>query len=64
MDLSNEHYGIHGLSAPETIGHLTSHGCVRLTNGDVAFLAAHVAPGAPVEFRDPDAAGARPQGGR
>jgi lipoprotein-anchoring transpeptidase ErfK/SrfK len=56
MDLSVEHYGIHGTSAPETIGYATSHGCVRLTNWDAAFLAARVSGGTPVEFRDPDQA--------
>lgn len=39
IDLSKEHYGIHGTPAPETIGRAESHGCVRLTNWDVARLA-------------------------
>lgn len=52
MDLSVEHYGIHGTSAPETIGYATSAGCVRLTNWDVLFLSRFVKPGTPVEFRD------------
>ena len=39
IDLSKEHYGIHGTSAPETIGRAQSHGCVRLTNWDAARLA-------------------------
>lgn len=50
--LSREHYGIHGTSAPETIGYVTSSGCVRLTNWDAERLARHVAPGTIVEFRD------------
>lgn len=50
MDLSKPHYGIHGTSAPETIGYATSHGCVRLTNWDALFLADHVEQGMPVEF--------------
>lgn len=54
MQLSKPHYGIHGTSAPETIGYATSNGCVRLTNWDAEFLAVHVAPGTPVEFRDID----------
>ena len=39
IDLSKEHYGIHGTPEPETIGRAESHGCVRLTNWDVARLA-------------------------
>ena len=52
MQLSKPHYGIHGTRAPETIGYATSHGCVRLTNWDAAFLARRSPPGVPVEFRD------------
>ncbi|HEX2166924.1 MAG TPA: L,D-transpeptidase family protein [Longimicrobiales bacterium] len=52
MQLSRPHYGIHGTSAPETIGYATSNGCVRLTNWDAEFLASHTDPGTPVEFRD------------
>lgn len=52
MQLSKPHYGIHGTSAPATIGYVTSHGCVRLTNWDAVDLAHRVAPGVPVEFRD------------
>jgi lipoprotein-anchoring transpeptidase ErfK/SrfK len=39
IDISKEHYGIHGTSAPETIGRAQSHGCIRLTNWDAARLA-------------------------
>ena len=39
IDLTKEHYGIHGTPAPETIGRAQSHGCVRLTNWDAARLA-------------------------
>ena len=39
IDLTKEHYGIHGTPAPETIGRAESHGCVRLTNWDAARLA-------------------------
>jgi lipoprotein-anchoring transpeptidase ErfK/SrfK len=52
MQLSRPHYGIHGTSAPETIGYATSNGCVRLTNWDAEFLARRVDAGVPVEFRD------------
>ncbi|MEO5587756.1 MAG: L,D-transpeptidase family protein [Novosphingobium sp.] len=39
IDISKPHYGIHGTPHPETIGRAESHGCVRLTNWDVARLA-------------------------
>lgn len=51
IDLSKEHYGIHGTSAPETIGRAESHGCVRLTNWDAARLAQMVGPGTEVVFQ-------------
>ena len=50
MELSEPHYGIHGTSAPESIGTATSAGCVRLTNWDALYLASRVAPGTPVKF--------------
>jgi len=42
IDLTREHYGIHGTPHPETIGRAQSHGCVRLTNWDAARLAGMV----------------------
>lgn len=51
IDLSKEHYGIHGTPAPETIGSAQSHGCVRLTNWDAARLAQMVSGSTKVEFR-------------
>lgn len=56
MALSIPHYGIHGTSAPETIGYATSAGCVRLTNWDATFLSQRIQPDTPVEFRDPGTA--------
>jgi lipoprotein-anchoring transpeptidase ErfK/SrfK len=50
IDLSKEHYGIHGTSEPATIGRAESNGCVRLTNWDAAKLAGMVKPGVKVEF--------------
>jgi lipoprotein-anchoring transpeptidase ErfK/SrfK len=47
VDLSKEHYGIHGTPEPSTVGKTQSHGCVRLTNWDVLQLADAVAPGMP-----------------
>ena len=52
MALSKEHYGIHGTSAPGTIGYASSAGCVRLTNWDAMALADMVSAGTPVRFRD------------
>ncbi len=52
MALSKEHYGIHGTSAPGTIGYASSAGCVRLTNWDALRLAGIVSAGTPVRFRD------------
>lgn len=52
IDLSKEHYGIHGTPAPEAIGQTESNGCVRLTNWDAARLAMMVSPGTKVEFRE------------
>ncbi len=51
IDLSKEHYGIHGTSAPETIGRAQSHGCVRLTNWDAARLAQMVSQSTDVIFQ-------------
>ena len=47
VDLSKEHYGIHGTPEPSTVGKTQSHGCIRLTNWDVMQLADAVAPGMP-----------------
>ena len=50
IDISKPHYGIHGTPEPGTVGHTSSHGCVRLTNWDVNAVAALVAKGAKVMF--------------
>ncbi|MHA7818159.1 MAG: L,D-transpeptidase family protein [Erythrobacter sp.] len=50
IDLSKEHYGIHGTPAPETIGRAQSSGCVRLTNWDAARLAQMVSQSTEVIF--------------
>jgi len=50
IDLNKPHYGIHGTPNPETIGRAQSHGCVRLTNWDVARLAQMVTAGTRVIF--------------
>jgi lipoprotein-anchoring transpeptidase ErfK/SrfK len=50
IDITKEHYGIHGSPEPSKIGHTSSHGCVRLTNWDVLKLAAMVKKGTKVRF--------------
>lgn len=51
LDLSKEHYGIHGTPHPETIGRAESHGCIRLTNWDAARLSLMVKPGTKAVFQ-------------
>jgi lipoprotein-anchoring transpeptidase ErfK/SrfK len=50
IDISKPHYGLHGTSEPGQIGHVASHGCVRLTNWDAEILAGLVRKGTPVIF--------------
>jgi lipoprotein-anchoring transpeptidase ErfK/SrfK len=50
--LSKAHFGIHGTRDPDSIGYVSSHGCVRLTNWDAKEVAHRVAPAVPVEFVD------------
>jgi len=50
IDLSKEHYGIHGTPRPSKIGTSFSHGCVRLTNWDALTVAGLVRKGTPVIF--------------
>jgi len=45
VDLSKEHYGIHGTPEPSSIGKTESHGCIRLTNWNASEFAAAVSPG-------------------
>ena len=45
LDLTKEHYGIHGTSEPQTIGRAESSGCIRMTNWDVLRLARMMKPG-------------------
>jgi len=51
IDLSKEHYGIHGTDEPSRIGRAESNGCIRLTNWDAARLAQMVSPGIKAVFR-------------
>jgi lipoprotein-anchoring transpeptidase ErfK/SrfK len=52
IDLSKEHYGIHGTPEPSKIGHAASHGCVRLTNWDAQRVLQWARVGSVVEFRE------------
>ena len=45
LDLTKEHYGIHGTNEPQTIGRAESSGCIRMTNWDVIRLARMMKPG-------------------
>jgi lipoprotein-anchoring transpeptidase ErfK/SrfK len=52
IDLSKEHFGIHGTPEPGKVGHATSHGCIRLTNWDALALAAMVRAGTPATLKE------------
>jgi lipoprotein-anchoring transpeptidase ErfK/SrfK len=52
IDLSKEHYGIHGTPEPSQVGKTQSHGCIRLTNWDVTELSNMVGPGTPAILED------------
>lgn len=51
IDLSKEHYGIHGTDEPSQIGRAESNGCIRLTNWDAARLAQMVGSGIEAVFK-------------
>ena len=51
IDLSKEHYGIHGTDSPDRIGRAESNGCIRLTNWDAARLAQMLKPGTKAVFK-------------
>jgi lipoprotein-anchoring transpeptidase ErfK/SrfK len=52
IDISKEHFGLHGTPEPEMVGRTASHGCVRLTNWDALRLAGLVKPGTRVVFTE------------
>lgn len=52
IDLSKEHYGIHGTPVPGNVGHTQSHGCIRLTNWDAKELAGLVTKGMVAELTE------------
>ncbi len=50
IDISKEHYGLHGTPEPGKVGHAESHGCVRMTNWDALHVAGLVRKGTLVIF--------------
>jgi lipoprotein-anchoring transpeptidase ErfK/SrfK len=52
IDLSKEHYGIHGTAEPGKVGHTQSHGCIRLTNWDARELAGLLSKGVVAELTE------------
>ncbi len=52
IDLSKEHYGIHGTPEPAKLAKSESHGCIRVANWSVAALAEAVKPGIVAELRE------------
>lgn len=51
IDLSKEHYGIHGTPEPSKISKTESHGCIRMTNWSAVQLSLAVSPGLPAILR-------------
>lgn len=52
VDLSKEHYGIHGTPDPSRIAKSQSHGCIRLTNWSAMAVAEAVSPGIPAILQE------------
>lgn len=52
IDLSKEHYGIHGTPEPSHIGKTESHGCIRLTNWSAVEVSQAVKPGLPALLQE------------
>jgi lipoprotein-anchoring transpeptidase ErfK/SrfK len=52
IDLSKEHYGIHGTAEPSKIGKTESNGCIRMTNWSARAVADVVRPGMTASLRD------------
>lgn len=52
IDLSKDHFGIHGSPEPHLIGKTQSSGCIRLTNWDASELQGLVRNGMKVSFED------------
>jgi len=48
LPLSVPGYGIHATIWPESIGHSTSHGCIRMATEDIENLFGQIKPGIPI----------------
>jgi lipoprotein-anchoring transpeptidase ErfK/SrfK len=52
MGLSKPNYGIHGTNDPASIGHIVSHGCIRMYNKNVLELSRLVPIGTSVTIKN------------
>lgn len=52
FDRGKGQVAIHGTSLPGLLGQAVSHGCVRMSNAAITFVAKHVPRGAPVEITE------------
>jgi lipoprotein-anchoring transpeptidase ErfK/SrfK len=52
VDISKEHYGIHGTPEPSKIGKTQSHGCIRMTNWSAQEVSEAVKPGMVVTLQE------------
>jgi L,D-transpeptidase ErfK/SrfK len=50
IPLSIAGYGIHATIWPESIGHSTSHGCIRMISADIANLFRRIKSGTPIKI--------------
>jgi L,D-transpeptidase ErfK/SrfK len=50
LPLSAAGYGIHSTIWPESIGHSTSHGCIRMLPEDIEELFPYIKPGIPISI--------------
>ncbi len=50
LPLSAAGYGIHSTIWPESIGHSTSHGCIRMLPEDIGELFPYIKPGTPISI--------------
>lgn len=51
LDITKEHYGIHGTPEPQTLGRAESAGCVRMANWDVLRLSRMIKTGTTAVFQ-------------
>lgn len=51
LDITKEHYGIHGTPEPQTLGRAESAGCIRMANWDVLRLSRMVPTGTTAVFQ-------------